>query len=436
MKEYGAPDKHSRCDMAAITNPQRCQQEGNRLLMPRPVLCSDDSHRIAQITEKTIYFDNAATTFPKPEAIMRRMIEIYLSMGVSPGRGSYDLAWEAQGVVWRTRQKVARFFGATDPERVVFTSNASDALNIAIQGMVKPGDHVVSTHLEHNSVLRPLNHLHDKGIITYDLVCSDGQGYVHPDNVARAIMPATRLVVVTHASNVIGTVQPIAEIGRLCKERNVPLLVDAAQTAGVIQIDMKAWHVAALAFTGHKSMLAPTGIGGLILDREVSVEQTRWGGTGIDSKSRFHTPAFPHRLEVGTHNLLGIIGLSESIAFLEEQSIDWIHEREMVLLKRLRDGLADIEGVTVYCADDLFNHVGLLSTNIDGLDPEDVGEMLNHDYGIAVRTGLHCAPGVHETIPTTPRGSVRFSLGPFTTDSDIDSAVEAMRAIADSRCGS
>jgi cysteine desulfurase / selenocysteine lyase len=400
--------------------------------MNKIVLSDEDLRQVARIVENMIYLDNAATTFPKPERVMRRMVEIYLSMGVSPGRGSYDLTWEAQGVAWRTRQKIASFFGAGDPERVIFTSNASDALNIAIQGMIKPGDHIVSTHLEHNSVLRPLNHLHDKGIIEYDLVYSDSQGYIHPDDVKRAITPTTKLVVVTHASNVIGTVQAIAEIGRVCKERGVPLLVDAAQTAGVIQIDMKASHIAAIAFTGHKSLLGPTGIGGLILDRDVSIEQTRWGGTGIESKSRFHTPAFPHRLEVGTHNLLGIIGLYESISYLEDQSIGRIHKREMTLLKRLRDGLSGIEGVTVYCANDLSNHVALLSANIAGLDPEDVGEMLNHDFGIAVRTGLHCAPGVHETIPTTPRGSVRFSLGPFTTEAHIDRAVEAMRAIAGS----
>ena len=179
-------------------------------------------------------------------------------------------------------------------------------------------------------------------------------------------------------------------------------------------------------------MLRPTGIGGLIVDRGIDIEQTRWGGTGIESKSRFHTPAFPHRLEVGTHNILGIIGLSESISFLEEQSIGLIRKKEMTLLKKLRDGLSAIEGATVYCADDLSRHVALLSANIDGLDPEDVGEMLNHDFGIAVRTGLHCAPGVHETIPTTPRGSVRFSLGPFTTEAHIDRVVEAMTAIAGS----
>lgn len=403
--------------------------------MPPAVMCPDDLRRIARMAKNMIYLDNAATTFPKPESVMRRMVEIYLSMGVSPGRGSYDLAWETQGVVWRTRQKVARFFGVTDPERVIFSNNASDALNIAIQGMVKPGDHVVSTHLEHNSVLRPLNHLHDKGIIEYDLVHSDGQGYVHQDDIARAITHRTTLVVVTHASNVIGTVQPIAEIGRVCKKKGVPLLVDAAQTAGVIEIDIKAWHVAALAFTGHKSMLGPTGIGGLILDRDINIEQTRWGGTGIDSKSRFHNPTFPHRLEVGTHNLLGIIGLSESIGFLEERSVGQIHKREMRLLKRLRDGLSRIEGITVYCADDLSRHVALLSANVDGLDPEDVGEVLNHDFSIAVRTGLHCAPGVHETIPTTPRGSIRFSLGPFTTEAHIDRAVDAMAAIAGARAG-
>ncbi len=395
----------------------------------------DDLRRMAGMAKNIIYLDNAATTFPKPKGVMKRMVEIYLSMGVSPGRGSYDLGWEAQGVVWRTRQKIARFFGATDPERVAFTNNASDALNIAIQGMVKPGDHVVSTHLEHNSVLRPLNHLHNKGVIDYHLVHPDAQGYIHPDDIAKAITPRTTLVVVTHASNVIGTVQPIAEIGLVCKQKGVPLLVDAAQTAGVIEIDMKAWHIAALAFTGHKSLLGPTGTGGLILDRETNVEQTRWGGTGIDSKSRFHNLTFPHRLEVGTHNLLGIIGLSESISFLEERSVGQIHKREMRLLKRLRDGLSQIEGITVYRTDDLSRHVALLSANVDGLDPEDVGEMLNHDFGIAVRTGLHCAPGVHEVIATAPRGSVRFRLGPFTTRAQIDRAVDAMAAIAGARAG-
>jgi cysteine desulfurase / selenocysteine lyase len=415
---------------------KKIEQPGKEVNRMTPaVLCPDDMHRIARMVENMIYLDNAATTFPKPKSVMRRMVETYLSMGVSPGRGSYDLAWEAQGAVWRTRQKIARFFGATDPERVIFTNNASDALNIAIQGMVKPGDHVVSTQLEHNSVLRPLNHLHDKGIIEYTLVHSDPQGYVQPDDVARAITPSTRLIVVTHASNVIGTVQPIAGIGHVCKEKGVPLLLDAAQTAGVIDIDMKAWHIAALAFTGHKSLLGPTGIGGLVLDRDVSIEQTRWGGTGIESKSRFHTPAFPHRLEVGTHNLLGIIGLSESLGYLEHESISRIHKREMALLKKLRDGFSAIEGATVYCTDDLSHHVALLSVNIDGLDPEDVGEMLNHDFGIAVRTGLHCAPGVHETIPTTPRGSVRFSLGPFTTEAHIDRAIEAMTSIAGARGG-
>jgi cysteine desulfurase family protein len=397
------------------------------------VLNPDDSRQIAEIAEHMIYLDNAATSFPKPESVMKRMVETYLSLGVSPGRGSYDLAWEAQGVVWRTRQKIASFFGGTDPERVIFTSNASDALNIAIQGMTKPGDHVVSTHLEHNSVLRPLNHLREKSVVEYDLVRPDRHGYIDPGDIAAAIKPTTRLVIVTHASNVIGTLQPIPEIGRICKERGVPLLVDVAQTAGVIPIDMKGWHISAIAFTGHKSMLGPTGIGGLVLARDVGIEQTRWGGTGIESKSRFHTPAFPHRLEVGTHNLLGIMGLAESIAFLEEDPTDRIHQWEMALLEKLREGFRSIEGVTVYCADDLANHVALLSANIEGMDPEDVGDILNHDYGIAVRTGLHCAPGVHETIPTTPRGSVRFSLGPFNTEAHVDRAIEAIAEIAVSR---
>jgi cysteine desulfurase/selenocysteine lyase len=395
----------------------------------------EDVRGVTSMAENVIYLDNAATTFPKPAPVLRRMAETYLAMGVSPGRGSYDLATEAQDLVTKVRRKVADFFGAPDQERVIFTNNASDALNIAIQGMIKPGDHVVSTRLEHNSVLRPLYHLRLKGTIQYDLVPFDGKGFVDPEDIARAIRPNTSLVVVSHASNVLGTIQPLAEIGRYCADRGIPLVVDAAQTAGVIPIDMEASHLAGIAFTGHKSMLGPTGIGGLILNREVEVEPTRFGGTGVDSRSLVHTEAFPHRLECGTLNLLGIIGLSESLDFLGKETIEIIHQREMALLTRLRDGLSLIDGVDLYCADDLSYHVALLTTNVRDLDPEDVGDILDGDFGIAVRVGVHCAPFVHETLATSPHGGVRFSFGPFNTEDDVDRAVAAMTEIAGSRGG-
>ncbi|HOE17888.1 MAG TPA: aminotransferase class V-fold PLP-dependent enzyme [Syntrophorhabdaceae bacterium] len=380
---------------------------------------------------KLIYLDNAATTFPKPASVMKKMIEIYSRIGVSPGRGSYDLAAEADELVAKTRRKVADFFGSPDPDRVIFTGNATDALNIALQGLLRPGDHAVSTRLEHNSVLRPLYHLHMKGIIEYDLVPFDGKGFVDPGDVIAAIRPNTKLVVVTHASNVLGTVQPVREIARLSAGYGIPLLVDAAQSAGVVPIDMQSWQIAGLAFTGHKSMLAPTGIGGLVLNREIEgIEPSRFGGTGVDSRSLVHTEAFPYRLEAGTLNLMSIIGLSESIEFLEQMGIESIHAKEMALLNKLRDGLSLLDGIELYCTENFPDHVGLLTANIRGMDPNDAGAILDGDFGIAVRVGLHCAPLVHESLGTSPYGSIRFSIGPFNTSDEIDHVLKAMAEIA------
>lgn len=380
---------------------------------------------------RPVYLDNAATTFPKPPFLLEKALETYRRIGVSPGRGGYDLATEAEEFVRETRRKAARFFGSSDPDRVIFTGNATDALNTALLGLLRPGDHVVSTRLEHNSVLRPLYHLRQKGIIEYDLVPFDGKGFVDPEDVVAAIRPETKLVVVTHASNVLGTIQPVREIARRSAERGVPLLVDAAQSAGVVPIDVDDWGAAALAFTGHKSMLAPTGIGGLVLARHVeNIESSRFGGTGIDSASPVHTRDFPYRLEAGTLNLLGIIGLSGSLDYLEEAGIEAIHAREMELLKRLRDGLSLITGIDLYNAEDLSDHVALLTANVRGMDPHDVGAILDGDFNIAVRTGVHCAPLVHESLGTSPGGSVRFSIGPFNTTQDIDLALKAMARIA------
>ena len=383
--------------------------------------------------DRLIYLDNAATAFPKPAAALRRAVETYLQMGASPGRGSYDLANEVRYLVHQTRERLAGFFGAPDPERVIFTCNATDALNIALQGMLNPGDHVVSSRLEHNSVLRPLHHMSVQGSIEYDLVPFDSDGRVHPEEIAAAIRPNTRLVVLAHASNVLGTIQPIEDVGRLCESRGIPLVVDAAQTAGVIPIDMESCPLAAVAFTGHKSMLGPTGIGGLVLAPDVQIEPTRFGGTGIDSGSLIHTRALPHRLECGTLNLLGIMGLSESLTFIAEETTEAIHLREMALLTKLRDGLRRLDAVDLYCADDLSRHVALLTANVRGLNAEDAGNILDADYGIAVRVGLHCAPLVHESLGTSPQGGVRFSLGPFNTEEDVDEALAAMSAIAAAR---
>ncbi len=377
-----------------------------------------------------IYMDHAATTFPRPAEVLDRMAARYRRMGCSPGRGGYDMAVEAGQYIHQVRQRIAAWFGAPDPDRVVFTSNATDALNLAISGMTRPGGHVVSTTLEHNSVLRPLYHLRQAARIDYTLVEFDSRGIVTPEAIAGAIRDHTRLVVVNHASNVLGTVQPIAGIGQICQERGIPLVIDAAQSAGFIPIDMAAWHVSALAFTGHKALLGPTGIGGLVTLPDVRISPTRFGGTGVESHRLDQPEAFPYRLETGTLNLLGIIGLAEGLTFLETSGIRETVERKTALASRLWQGLAAIDGVTVYGTAPGPGHVPLATCNIDGIHPSDAGMILDGDYGIAVRTGLHCAPLVHEAIGTSPRGAVRFSLGWNTTQEQVDQAIEAVKEMA------
>jgi cysteine desulfurase/selenocysteine lyase len=382
------------------------------------------------MTERLIYLDNAATTFPKPRAMLDGMVERYAELGVSPGRGNHDLATRAGDLVEDVRARVAAFFGAPDPQRVVFGANATDALNTAILGLVRPGDHVVATRLDHNSVLRPLHHLAETGEISWDCAPFDEGGFVTPTAVETLLRPETRAVVMTHASNVIGTIQPVAEIARRCAARGVPVIVDAAQSAGQVPIDMAALGVAALAFTGHKSLYGPSGIGGLVVMPGLELETSRFGGTGMDSASLVHSRAWPLRLEAGTLNLLGVIGLGLGLEFVGAQGVEAIHEREMALLARLRDGLAAIPAVTLYYADSLVGHVAVLTANVDGIHPQDVGAILDGDFGIAVRVGVHCAPLVHRDLGTIDRGAVRFSLGAFTTGEDVDAAIEAMRVIA------
>jgi cysteine desulfurase family protein len=380
-----------------------------------------------------IYLDNAATTFPKPREVLERMIALYAAKGVSPGRGAYDCAQEADELVSGVRKRLCQFFGGDDPDRVIFASNATDALNLVILGSVKSGGHVVSSQLEHNSVLRPLQHLRESGLIDYDLIPFDGHGFIDPGDVSRAIRPQTQLVVLTHASNVLGTIQPIEAIGEVCRKKGVPLILDTAQSAGVLPIDISKWGVSAMAFTGHKSLLGPTGIGGLVLRRGFEVKATRFGGTGIDSQELIHTQTYPHRLEAGTLNILGIIGLMAGLDYLLAQGMESILLRERALARRLWEGLAEIKKVRLYGAAHWEQRVGLVLANIEGMIPADVGAILDGDFGIATRVGLHCAPLVHRNLGTGRAGGVRFSVGPFNTEEEIDQAVEAMAQISRSR---
>lgn len=380
--------------------------------------------------DNIVYLDNGATVFPKPDEILEGALEIYRRFGVNPGRAGYDLCMVGGSLIEETRHQMTSFFGGSAAERLCFAANASDGLNLLIQGMARPGDHVVSTVLEHNSVLRPLNHLQREGRITRDYVPCDAEGYIDPQEIARHLRDNTRMVVVNHGSNVIGTVQPLAEIGKLCQERGVYLVVDVSQTAGVIAIDVQAMGISALAFTGHKSLLAPGGVGGVYVSEGVQVESTRFGGTGVRSAYPYQLEEYPWRLEVGTPNLFGIAGLHMAQKYIQRRGLEQIYHHEMALFSRLQDAVLGIEGITLHGTRKLEERLPVLSFTVDGFDPSDVSTMLDVDYGIATRSGLHCAPLIHEHLGTAPRGAVRMSVGPMSKDREIDLAIEALQSIS------
>jgi cysteine desulfurase/selenocysteine lyase len=385
--------------------------------------------------EKLIYLDNAATSWPKPDGVYKYMIDFYEACGVNPGRSGFDKAIEAGNIVEDLRRRLTHFFGGDEiaPERLCFSYNATDALNLIIQGMLAPGDHVVTTNLEHNSVIRPINHLvRDRGV-TATYVPFNKQGFVEPDDIKKAIKPNTRLVIVNHGSNVIGTIQPLVEIGAVCQKMEVPFAVDTSQTAGKVPINMKQMHIDVLAFTGHKSLLGSTGIGGLCVREHLDIRQTRSGGTGVRSAYPYHLEEYPFRMEFGTPNMVGIASLWAAQEWIDGQGgIGPIHEREMALAQRLVNGLNQIDGVILYCCDSLENHIATLTFNVDGLEAGDVGIMLDVEHNIATRTGLHCAPLVHRQLGIEEmHGGVRFGIGPFNTEEHIDRAIEAVTEIAE-----
>jgi cysteine desulfurase family protein len=379
---------------------------------------------------KLIYLDNSATSFPKPEIVYEFMDSFYRTHGVSPGRSGFDAAIETEEIVQNTRKMLTGFFNGDDPNRLTFSYNASDSLNMILMGLAEKGDHVVTTKLEHNSVLRPLHHLELNGVIEVTHIPFDKHGYIHPDDIKKAIKKNTKMVVVNHGSNVIGTVQAIADIGKICKEAGVCFVVDASQSAGAIPIDMKAMGIDALAFTGHKCLMGPTGIGGSYIMEDLPIKGTRFGGTGVRSAQKTHLTEFPYRMECGTLNTIGVAGLYAGTKWVLEQGIEKLHAQEMALWEKLKNGVKDIENITLYCADGPANRNAVLSMNIDKFDSGDVGTLLDVDYDIACRTGLQCAPLVHEGIGTIDiHGTVRLSIGPFNTEAHIDAAIEALKDI-------
>lgn len=385
--------------------------------------------------DNLIYLDNAATSWPKPDRVYDFMIEFYRSCGVNPGRSGFDKAIEAGNILEDLRKRLTKFFGGdeSNPERLCFGYNATDALNLIIQGTLSRGDHVITTNVEHNSVIRPVNHLvRDQGVEA-TFVPFNSQGFIEPDDIRRAIRSNTRLVIVNHGSNVLGTIQPVTEIGQICREAGITFAIDASQTAGVVPIDMQAMNIDIVAFTGHKGLMGSTGIGGLCVRKHVELRHSRSGGTGVRSAYPYHLDEYPYRMEYGTPNMVGIASLWAGQDWIEEQGgVERIHAYEMKLARRLVEGLREIEGVTLYCCDSLENHLSTVSMNVEGFEAGDVGIMLDVDHDIATRTGLHCAPLVHKQLGLVERhGAVRFAIGPFNTEAHIDAAIAAIVDIAE-----
>ena len=394
------------------------------------------------------YLDNAATSWPKPETVYSTMDQFFRHYGVNPGRAGHDLAVEAERMITETRRLLAAFFNYHgDPNRVVFTQNATDSLNVALYGLLAESDHVVTTRLEHNSVLRPLNHLQrDQGVdVTY--VGRDAEGYVDPDDIRRAITPKTKVLVVNHASNVLGAVQDLEAVGKVARDADAILIVDTCQTAGVLPIDMDQLGIGILAFTGHKGLFGPMGVGGLIVAEGIDVRPRRVGGTGVDSLSPFQPDNYPYHLEAGTVCLPGIAGLNAAQKWFAQlgreclgdanepilhadlcrAALAHIEAHERAHVDRLASALRDLDGVTVYGPGPHAPRIATLSINIDGTSAEQVGAMLDADYHVCVRTGLHCAPLVHEDAQTVgQKGMVRFSPGYFTETDEIEHVIKGV----------
>lgn len=376
-----------------------------------------------------IYLDNAATSWPKPESVYQTMDSFLREKGANPGRSGHRMAVAAEQVIEETRTLAARLLNAPDEKEIVFGANCTEGLNLALRGLLRPGDHVVTDAIGHNSLVRPLTRLERLGVRVTRVAPAPGSFSVSPKAVEEAITPATRLVALTHASNVTGVVQPVEEIGWLARKRGVPLLVDAAQSAGVLPLDVQAGNIDLLALSGHKGPLGPTGTGVLYVSSRLELEPLKEGGTGTVSESEEQPLDRPSRYESGTPNTVGIAGLGAGLRHVLSEGVETIRRRELELTALLLDGLAANPKVTVYGPLD-GNRVGVVSFRIEGWSPGDAGAVLDQAFDIQVRTGLHCAPAAHRTLGTFPEGTVRASVGCFNTRDHVEALLDAIGRIA------
>ncbi len=376
----------------------------------------------------SIYFDNAATTFPKPESVARAVYEYMTTQGCSINRGCYEGAYNVEEAVFDTRERLTKLFHGPDCKNVIFTKNVTESLNVLLKGFLKPGDHILVSAMEHNAMMRPLVQLSQMGV-EFDRIPCNSMGELDLAALPGLVRPNTKAIAVTHASNVCGTVLPIAEIGAFAHSRGLRFFVDCAQTAGVLPIDMEAMHIDALAFTGHKGLLGPQGIGGFLLQPDLvpRIDPLLSGGTGSISHTE-KVPAFmPDRFEPGTPNLPGILGLRAGLLWLEETGIQRMYEHEMALTRRFLSGLREISNITIIGKTDCLDRTGVVSIQCPDLSR--VAYELDARFGIQTRVGLHCAPSAHKTLGTYPSGTIRFSFGWWNTEADVDGAVSALEEL-------
>ena len=375
-----------------------------------------------------IYLDNAATTIKKPDSVLRTLYEVSRKYAANAGHGGHRLALAASELIYGAAEQAAELFGITAPETIAFTCNTTLALNMAIKGVLRRGGHVIITSMEHNSVIRPVVSLG----CDYTVVRADETGFVDPDDIVRAIRADTRLIVVNHASNVCGTVQDIGRIGRIASDRGILFLVDSAQSGGCVEIDVEKMHIDMLAFAGHKGLMGPQGTGGLYVRSGILLDTILEGGSGSQSESAYQPDDMPDHLVSGTMNTPAIAALAQGIKFIRKAGVNNILAHEKQLAARFIEAMQNIEGVQVYAAQ-AKERVGVVSINIDGMDPVTVAQILDEQYHIAVRSGLHCAPLAHETLGTIRSGTVRFSFSYYTTRAEIDAAILAVQKICKSR---
>lgn len=376
-----------------------------------------------------IYLDNAATSWPKPPEVVEAMVKCMNESAANPGRGGHQMAVQASRVLFQTRVQLAKLFNIRNANDIAFAANTTEALNLAIKGFVKPGMHVISTSVEHNSVRRPLEYLVRKQGVEVTYLQADRKGNVVLEELEKAIRPNTAMVIVSHSSNLLGTIQPVGEIGRLCKAMGIKMLVDAAQTAGILAVDVEAMNIDLLAFPGHKGLLGPQGTGGLYIHPDVDLEPLHHGGTGSQSEAVDQPQVRPDRYESGTQNTPGIAGLGEGVRFVLREGVDKIHAREQALTRRLMEGLMEIEGVELFGPELGEDRTGIVSFRLEGTDPSEVAFILDHSFQIAVRAGYHCTPLAHQTAGTADTGAVRASVGYLTKDEEVDALVDAMKQI-------